>query len=298
MSLNHNRPRAAGICKRLIPWLMLLGLLLTGCARQEPAASPMVSTTTPAETEPADSFLWGTWRNLGKGPESILFSSDGMASITENGETRSVPFHYASETVSIRDSIDLILRITQEDGVTHLRRDALELNLVPEGDYPDFFPHEVAITMDNWEEYFEVRPVSHVQAIGDTIRYRSFGLGFALKQEYLDKLPVEQGAVDVDVTIQFDTCYYRVITPLSLEYHFTDEIWPWSPAETGVTDVASVVDRRDPIYAPSPHSDLYGQVMAYLGGDAGFEQPVKLFYYRIPSNPEVIRVEGTLMLYD
>ena len=66
----------------------------------------------------------------------------------------------------------------------------------------------------------------------------------------------------------------------------------------GVTDVASVVDRRDPIYAPSPHSDLYGQVMAYLGGDAGFEQPVKLFYYRIPSNPEVIRVEGTLMLYD
>lgn len=277
---------------------MLLCMLLTGCARQELAADPTVSTAVPAETEPVDSFLWGKWMNLGEGPESYEFSPEGTVSITEDGETRAAPYRYGGETVTVCDSYDLILRVTREDGVTHLRRDALELNLVSEADYPDFIPHEVAITMDNWEEYFEVRFVTHVYAVGDEIRYRAFGWGFTLKEEYLDKLPVEQGAVDVDVTIQFDTCYYEVKNPYSHEYEITDTVWPNISPETGVKDSASVRDRRDPSYAPSPYSDLYGQVSAYLGGDAGFETFPSTFWYRIPSNPEVIQVEGTLLLYD
>ena len=285
-----------GGVKRLVLTL-LAALLLTGCARQEPAAAPTISPTTPAETEPADSFLWGKWMNLGEGPESYEFSPEGTVSITEDGETRAVPYRYGGETVTVRDSYDLILRVTHEDGVTHLRRDALELDLVSEADYPDFIPHEVTITMDNWEEYFEVRFVTHVYAIGDEIRYRAFGWGFALKQEYLDRLPVERGAVDVDVTIAFDTCYYEVKNPFSHEYEITDNLWPNIPAETGVKDIASVRDRRDPSYKPSPYSDLYGQVMAYVGGDAGFETFPSTFWYRIPSNPQVIAVEGTLRLF-
>lgn len=212
-------------------------------------------------------------------------------------EERTVPYRFAGETVTVSQDFDLILRVTSEDGVTHLRRDALELNLVSEADYPSFIPHEVAITMDNWQEYFEVRFVTHVYAIGDEIRYRAFGWGFTLKDEYLDRLPIEQGAVDVDVTIAFDTCYYEVKNPFSHEYEITDNLWPNIPAETGVKDIASVRDRRDPSYKPSPYSDLYGQVMAYVGGDAGFETFPSTFWYRIPSNPQVIAVEGTLRLF-
>ena len=295
----HNRPRRPGFLKRLLPCLMLLSLLLAGCGGQEPAVGSADVPAVPAQTEPSvDSFLWGSWMNLGEGPQSYAFSADGNVTITEDGQTRTVPFRYGGGTVTVFDSIELILRVTREEGVTHLRRDALELNLVSEADYPDFIPHEVTITMDNWEEYFEVRFVTHVFAIGDQIRYRAFGWGFALKDEYLDKLPVEQGAVDVDVTIQFDTCYYEVKTPFSLEYEITDNVWPNIPAETGVRDVASVRDRRDPSYKPSPYSDFYGQVMAYLGGDAGFETFPRTFWYRIPSNAEVVAVEGTLLLYN
>lgn len=287
-----------GRVRRVLLVPALLVLLLTGCARQEPAAEPIGAPTAAAETEPADSFLWGKWVNLGDGPASFEFSPDGTVSITEDGEVRALAYRYGGETVTVRDSYDLILRVTQEDGVIHLRRDALELDLVSEADYPDFIPHEVVITMDNWEEYFEVRFVTHVYAIGDDVHYRAFGWGFTLKEEYLDRLPVEQGAVDVDVTIQFDTCYYEVKNPFSLEYEITDNVWPYIPAETGVRDIASVRDRRDPSYKPSPHSDLYGQVMAYVGGNAGFETFPSTFWYRIPSNPEVVRVEGTLMLYN
>lgn len=278
---------------------MLLSLLLAGCGGQQTAAQPTAAdAAVPAETQPADSFLWGNWINLGEGPQGYAFGSDGNVTITEDGQTRTVPFRYGGGTVTVLDSFDLILRVTQEEGVTHLRRDALELDLVSETDYPDFVPHEVTITMDNWEEYFELRFVTHVYAIGDEIHYRAFGWGFALKQEYLEKLPVEQGAVDVDVTIQYDAAVYEVKNPYSHEYEITDNLRPYIPLETGVRDVASVRDRRDPSYDPSPYSDFYGQVMAYLAGDGGFETFPHTFWYRIPSNAEVVAVEGTLMLYN
>ena len=290
--------RKPGKGKRLLSWL-LLSLLLAGCSAQQPAAGPTAAAAAvPAETEPVDSFLWGKWRNLGDGPESYDFSQEGMVTITEDAQTRSVPYRFAGETVTVSQDFDLILRVTSEDGVTHLRRDALELNLVPESAYPDFVPHEVTITMDNWEEYFELRFVTHVYASYDIIYHRAFGWGFALKQEYLDKLPIEDGAVDVDVTIQYDAAVYEVKNPYTLEYEITDNLRPYIPLETGVRDVASVRDRRGPTYDPSPYSDFYGQVMAYLAGDAGFETFPRTFWYRIPSNAEVVAVEGTLLLYN
>lgn len=296
----HNRPRRPGFPKRLLSCLMLLSLLLAGCGGQQQSASDptAAAAAVPAETQPADSFLWGSWMNLGEGPQCYAFRADGNVTITEDGQTRTVPFRYGGGTVTVFDSIELILRVTQEEGVTHLRRDALELDLVSEADYPDFVPHEVTITMDNWDEYFELRFVTHVFISYDIIYHRAFGWGFALKQEYLDKLPIEDGAVDVDVTIQYDAAVYEVKNPYTFEYEITDNHRPYTPVETGVKDVASVRDRRGPTYAPSPYSDLYGQVMAYLAGDAGFETFPRTFWYRIPSNAEVVAVEGTLLLYN
>lgn len=113
---------------------------------------------------------------------------------------------------------------------------------------------------------------------------------------YYDKLPVEDGAVDV--TIQYDAAVYEVKDPYSFEYEITDNLRPYIPLETGVRDVASVRDRRGPTYDPSPYSNFYGQVMAYLAGDAGFETFPHTFWYQIPINAEVVAVEGTLMLYN
>ena len=278
-------------------FLALSSLVLGACAKQTstpPAAQP---TAAPTETTPLDTFLWGTWYNLEDEDCRYEFGPEGTVTIFTDAEERTAPYRFAGETVTIAQDFDVILRVTTEDGVTHLRRDALELNLVSEADYPAFIPHEVAITMDNWQDFFEVRFFTHVYAIGDEIRYRAFGSGFCLKEEYLDRLPVERGAVDVDVTIQFDTCYYEVETPLSLEYTITDRVYPGIPAKQGVIDKASVQDRRDPTFDPSPHSDLYGQVSAFLGANAGFEVWPTAFYYRIPSNPQVIDVEGTLQLF-
>ncbi|MGM9589505.1 MAG: hypothetical protein ACI3V0_04950 [Faecousia sp.] len=61
---------------------------------------------------------------------------------------------------------------------------------------------EVEITMDNWQDYFELRESEQVQVNdrGAPV-LREFGYGVFLKEEYKDRLP-ENGAAEVSFEMQ------------------------------------------------------------------------------------------------
>ena len=116
--------------------LALSTLVFGACARQTPAPPAVQPTAAPEQTEPLDAFLWGTWYNLEDENCRYEFAPEGTVTVFTGEEERTVPYRFAGETVTVSQDFDLILRVTSEDGVTHLRRDALELNLVSAADYP------------------------------------------------------------------------------------------------------------------------------------------------------------------
>lgn len=281
----------------------LMVLSAAGCGGEE-ATLPAPETTqpAPAETQAPEipgAFLWGTWKNLGKGWTGVEFREDGTCVITEGEDSRTVPYLFAGETVTVSDERELTIRITEENGIIHLRRDALELDLVPEAHYESFQPQRVEVNNDNWQEYFEVRYITHYQVEGATgnIKYRCFGCGFMLKPEYMDRLPLD-GQIDVNVKIQYDAHCFRVIAPFSMEYTITDEPRPYAEPKIGMIDKGAVVDRRDPRMGIPEQSDLYGQVCAFVGVEAGFEATLNNFFYYIMDweQLEVLDVEGELWL--
>lgn len=84
---------------------------------------------------------------------------------------------------------------------------------------------EVEITMDNWQEYFELRESEQVRVNdrGVTIQ-REFGYGVFLKQEYMDRLP-ENGAEEVCFEMQIRSVRRQVYGDLvTNNFKIKDEI--------------------------------------------------------------------------
>jgi len=291
--------------KRIVMLLLAAVLVLSATACGAPEPDPVAETVPPAtaESQPPEvpgQFLWGLWKNLGESWTSVEFLADGQCLITEGEQSRSVSWTFAGDSVTVADEKEVTLRITQEEGITHLRRDALGIDLVEEAYYDGFQIQCIEINNDNWQEYFETRYITHyqVEAASGKLKYRCFGCGFLLKQEYLDRLPMDTGSVDVTVTIRYDADCYRVLDPFSFDYVITDELRPYMPLRVDVIDKGSVVDRRDPHFGIPERSDLYGQVCAFVGVEAGFEDTFNHFFYYIMDweQLEVLNVEGELWL--
>lgn len=281
----------------------LMVLSAAGCGGETAVTVPETTQPAPVETQASEipgAFLWGTWKNLGEGWTGVEFGEDGMCVITEGEDSRTVSYFFAGESVTVADEREVILRITEEEGILHLRRDALELDLVPEAHYDSFQIQCIEINNENWQEYFETRYITHyqVEAASGKLKYRCFGCGFILKEAYLDRLPMDTGSVDVTVTIRYDADCYRVLDPFSFDYVITDELRPYMPLRVDVIDKGSVVDRRDPHFGIPERSDLYGQVCAFVGVEAGFEDTFNHFFYYIMDweQLEVLNVEGELWL--
>lgn len=286
-------------------FLLILTVMMlfsaAACGGEEVMSVPEATQPAPTETQAPEipgAFLIGTWKNLGKGWTCAEFREDGTCVITEGEESRTVPYLFAGETVTVSDEREVTLRVTEEEGILHLRRDALELDLVPEEHYESFQLQRIEINNDNWQEYFEARYITHyqVEAASGKIKYRCFGCGFMLKEEYRDRLPMDTGSIDVVVTIRYDTTCYRVLDPFSFDYVITDELRGYLEPKTGLIDKGSVVDRRDPNFGIPEKSDLYGQVCAFVGVEAGFEDTFNVFFYEIMENLEILEVEGEMWL--
>ena len=150
----------------------------------------------------------------------------------------------------------------------------------------------VELTMDNWQEYFEIRPyeVKHYNAFGElTDEYT--GEGLYLKKEYLSRLTTTavNGAFKLAVTRQW--CEYDDEKGVLVE---NGRIFADDPeTEECVEDIGDFRNSFD--------TDIYvstgnGQVVSWLTHGTLWASNVT--YKGIITNIEVLDVTGTLEFYE
>ena len=125
-------------------------------------------------------------------------------------------------------------------------------------------PVPVAITMENWEEYFELRDTEQVHISEScSVINRIFGYGVFLKEEYVDRLA--EGS-DVSFELEYNLVWRRVMGDL------TGDSYMLQSAQTDPdrkTQTAQLTDfRGNP--AVAEESDFYNSVAVEFAFDAEF----------------------------
>lgn len=243
-------------------------------------------------------FLLGTWKDIVSGTTFIFESDSSVTMITTYPDGSS----YESDTLyTYADGVVEAFypfQVQEIDGVTHLVNADASYDLVPEANYADLCPITVEITMDNWQEYFELREAADVQdnAFGEP-EYRSLGYAVMLKEEYIQRLVNAYANLNVSFEMQYDESIYLVTGDFVSGDYTLEEgkpYWYSQPLEQDATATTEVWDYRNNDY--SQHSDLYGHVGGFFHGGNWYMEDGGLFYICKPINPEIIRVQGTMTL--
>jgi len=160
---------------------------------------------------------------------------------------------------------------------------------------------EVEITMENWQEYFEIKPVlkdfdfeKNVfdEIVGLEIEYGDGGTAFCLKEEYVDKFVSADIAVEIN-TKQADGAWFKCnmsTGDYEVEYlndydqsvsHFYEMVTNFSDKiySEKMTDVECLI-------VPNGHMSSLGEI----DGDI-----VNIYVLACP-NSEVTRIQGTLVI--
>lgn len=136
---------------------------------------------------------------------------------------------------------------------------------------------EIPITMENWEVYFELRPVAPVE----NGQEGSLGLAVVLKEEYLPLY--RESRVDFEIGYQEVTC--RV------------ENGAYIPEETQEEprDRAKTVGLQD-FPAEEAEPELQGMAAAYVLGGSTYTLEDGSSWAVLAVNGQVLHAEGTLIL--
>jgi len=246
-------------------------------------------------------FLLGTWKDVVSG-HTFQFETEGKALLTSaygQSEITSLEYSYSEGTVRITAPIVLPLQVVEMDGVTHLVDVNNQYDLVPEAEYEALAPIVVEITMDNWQEYFELREVEDVQenTFGEA-EYRQPGYAVFLKDEYVERLVTDYNAKPIGFELQYDECMYMITGDfLSGEYELTEgkPWWQSDPLGQGLTATTEVWDRRTGVYSET--SDLYNSVSGFFHNAGSWRTSDETAeYICLPINGQIIRAQGTLTL--
>lgn len=255
-------------------------------------------------------FLFGLWTDLlyrDQGVNSIMIREDGKAIL--RGYTTT--FTYIDGVLCLDSPLDGQLVFEEIDGVKHLRGslDGVEMDFVTADDFEELGPYTVTLNMDNWSEYFELREAVQVQLnqFGE-VQYASNGYGIFLKDEYVDKMHYNSLYPNgIDFQMSYDeacfmapvssveeaikTIYYKselkqVDLPIRMD----------SFTESGKIATASISDWKN--------LDNCGEMSSYyckIAGDFYEASPEYLqssgeAYVSLPVNPQIINVQGQLIL--
>ena len=122
----------------------------------------------------------------------------------------------------------------------------------------------VAITLDNWEEYFELRQTEQVYLSEScNVINRVFGYGVFLKEEFL---PLVALGSDVSFELQYEVVWKRVLGDVTGNSYLIQNI---SNEFNQKSQTASLTDFRNDL-SISEESDFYGQVAAEFAFDSEF----------------------------
>lgn len=122
----------------------------------------------------------------------------------------------------------------------------------------------VEITLDNWQEYFELRQTEQVYVSESCgVTNRVFGYGVFLKEEFL---PLLAPGSDISFELQYEVVWKRVMGDLTGDSYMiigsVNEVHP-------KTQLAQMTDFRENAEIPED-SDFYGQVAVEFAYDSEF----------------------------
>ena len=206
--------------KKWIALVLLVSLILSGCAIQEKSA---------VETPDEAAFLYGTWRCVQDG-EEITFQDDGNAVFRSPQTGESGEFSVHSGHVYLPQWVMSVGTFRGADClmVTGYLADAAEEQgaaghiYVREGDYDRVAPQQVTITMENWETYFEMGELRYRYQNVHGEDMAIYVLGIYLKEAYVDRLQDPMAPLDVYFTVKRDVYHCCVQDPLGEEPVFSD----------------------------------------------------------------------------
>lgn len=250
-------------------------------------------------------FLFGEWFDL-SGDYVFTFGHDGEGSIVL-GETIAITYSCEGNVITITSPINFTLNVTEIDGVTHIVSQAYGYDLVREENYNVLRPMAVEITLDNWQEYFELQEVNEISVneFGDISSVYPT-IGIFLKEEYADRLADGYGAVDVTFELSYDEALFEVlgVEPDAFaseflgeyEIRLTNDPYGWWDLESGCTQIVTIEDRRNYDWE-TELSPYYQKVAGYCSPSRGCSWGSDGIFYCGWTNVQVNRVQGTLMFY-
>lgn len=242
-------------------------------------------------------FLFGTWICLDDMSSTLIFREDGTCSFADQYDTWDSNFAYDNGVVTgILDTFT----VGEYQGVPCLSGETFGRNLsesgffayrfIKEEDYEALGPKTVEITMENWEEYFELREIrlTYLNDFGE-IDYVGFGYGIYLKEEYVEKLYTGYEAVSVAFKMEYDWCNRRVTNPAQDDYVMGNVVW--TPEHESST--SQVYDHRDyeHIGVGQPEYNAVCATFGYTSGIQGND------IFPCLENGVVIDVQGALILF-
>lgn len=190
------------------------------------------------------------------------------------------------------------LIMVQEDGINKLVNESGSTVLVSEADYEQFVPDVIEITMENYEEYFELRESIELYANEfDEVEAYYIGYGLFLKDEYVSRLANLQ---DVSFELEADQ-EFRVVEldeatgAYTVGEVYEDYNWDWSGGKHNVFS-ASVMDRRN--WNDDPRCTFYQQICGVVSnGMTTSDYDTGIRYHCVLENPVITRIQGTIELY-
>ena len=252
--------------------------------------------------------LFGHWVNIKTDFVdyiTLTLNADGTSVLAWGDDVYNSNFDYVNNAISVYNPF-FEFKVQQYGGSTHLVSEDMGLDLVPEANYSAFALQEIAITMDNWQEYFELKECNSVSlnAFGE-VEYVQPSLGFFLKEAYYSRLPENSWDVDIAFEVTYDETAYKVIgcTPEEFNYNLmgTYEKEPttppsWWELQTGGSSIGQVSDRRNADWV-AQESPFYNTFSAEIGMYGGGASDGKTQYVTGWTNIQISRVTGTLKLF-
>ena len=252
-------------------------------------------------------FLFGVWKEIKdvSNDSALTLQEDGTFLLTSGTEKYTGTYTYENNTVTISQPMVLSFVLGEKDGITHLVCDMLG-DFVPEANYDDLCAKEIEITVDNWQDYFEMKEVNNIQVnqFGEVSSVRP-SIGIFLKEEYYSRLPENYYNVDISFELTYDEEVYQLLggMPDNFEWDFIGlyELVPaesrWRDnSETGCTDICTVNDRRHDTNI-SEQSPFFNTVSAQWGIIRSGTSSSNYVLCHGATNIQVSRVIGTLKLF-
>lgn len=233
-------------------------------------------------------FLYGKWTTADR-QSTFEFLENGTCKV--NDSSNPVSYSYEQGKLVFDNASSSSYSLVEKNGIQQLVLDDASAYssseiYVRESDYDSAFD-EIEITMDNWEQYFELRQALNLATddFGDPVHYEICYTVF-LKDEYVEKYI----SSDISFKVQYTNMLYDVDGDLlSGDYTLANG----SEFEQAIS-TSTLEDRRNSDYY-SGISDLKDSISAIIpilayGGD-GISGPIS-----VCEDGKVLRAEGSLTL--